>query len=73
VRDAAGRHDDAEALLVLDDGTGWWDLRAVTVRGRLRDAGRGRYLLVPRRTHAWDHGRLRPEAGGAAGHAEGPA
>jgi hypothetical protein len=65
-RAAAGR-----AVLVADAGRYWFELRAVTLRGRLAAAepppgAAGDLLwleLLPERAVAWDYGRLREEAG----------
>jgi hypothetical protein len=58
------------AVLLVDDGRYWFELRAVTLRGRLLAAadpsGGGAsdlvwLELVPERSVAWDYGRLREE------------
>jgi hypothetical protein len=57
-------------VLLLDDGRYWYELRAVTIRGRLAAAtpppGGDPQLVwlevVPERAVAWDYGSLREEA-----------
>ena len=60
------------AVLLLDDGRYWFELRAVTMRGRLEPSSAqlpgGEPHLVwfeftPDRTVAWDYGALREENG----------
>jgi hypothetical protein len=60
------------AVLLVDDGRYWFELRAVTLRGRLVAAPeppagvaseRLWLELVPEHSVAWDYGRLRDEAG----------
>jgi hypothetical protein len=60
------------ATLLLDDGRYWFELRAVTLRGRLTAAtqpppgGDGRLLwleFVPDHVVAWDYGTLHEESG----------
>jgi hypothetical protein len=60
--DLAGR----EVHVVRDDGTFWFELRALAVRGVLHPADPGPvdeglqwYVLDPGRTVAWDYGALR--------------
>ena len=61
------------AVLLTDDGRYWFDLRAVTLRGRLVAAPRppgersvdlAWWEVVPERIVAWDYARLREEADG---------
>lgn len=60
----------ARAVLVLDDGSYWFELRAVTFRGRIETApvepaGAGHDLVwlsfVPIGAIAWDYGALHEE------------
>jgi len=65
------------AVLLVDDGRFWFELRAVVWRGRLEpasappegaagepgDGGLVWLRLVPRRVAAWDYGRLREVPG----------
>lgn len=54
-----------EAVLLVDEGVHWFDLRAVYIRGRLRpvdpppDASTTWFELEPSRQLAWDYGQLR--------------
>lgn len=56
-----------EAVLLVDEGTRWFDLRAVYVRGVVRaadpptgaDPGLRWLEITPERTVAWDYGALR--------------
>jgi hypothetical protein len=59
------------AVLLADDGRFWFELRAVTLRGRLvvapqppRGAAPDRLWLelLPEHSVAWDYGKLREEA-----------
>jgi hypothetical protein len=62
-----------EAVLLVDEGIQWFDLRAVYVRGRASPsdppAGAPRhhrwFEIVADRTVAWDYGQLREERDGA--------
>ncbi|WP_143447820.1 pyridoxamine 5'-phosphate oxidase family protein [Kineosporia sp. R_H_3] len=62
----ADRLDGARAQVMLDDGIGWFALRAVAVRGVLRCTGddgapgRATFRLAADRTVCWDYGALRP-------------
>ncbi|MEW6268054.1 MAG: hypothetical protein AB1689_02000 [Thermodesulfobacteriota bacterium] len=64
--------DQTEAVLLIDDGWHWFELRGVSVRGRIARLassaasgspaeGASCVELVPRRTIAWDYGTLREE------------
>ncbi len=48
-----------EAVLLVDEGVYYFDLRAIYIRGALQPAGEGWFELVPTRTVAWDYGLLR--------------
>jgi hypothetical protein len=57
--------------LTFDGGTGWFELRAVTIRGRLvpppfRDPDLDRIVceVIPDAIGAWDYGTLRTESNG---------
>lgn len=56
----------ARAVLVVDDGRAWFELRAVTLRGRLTPARREDEMvwltLRLARAIAWDYGALHEEA-----------
>jgi hypothetical protein len=61
------------AVLLIDDGRYWFELRAVTLRGRLVAASRppgetsvdlAWFEVVPEHAVAWDYARLREEADG---------
>jgi hypothetical protein len=62
-----------EAVVLVDEGVQWFQLRAVSVRGVLRSAdspalapsGHSWFEIVPSRVGAWDYGQLR-EAGDEA-------
>lgn len=67
-----GAGEFARAVLVLDDGLGWFDLRAVTWRGRIEapatapfapDADVVWLRFIPRGAVAWDYGQLHEESG----------
>jgi hypothetical protein len=49
----------AEAVLLVDDGIYYFDLRAVYIRGELRLEGSDWFELIPSKTVAWDYGTLR--------------
>ena len=60
------------AVLLLDDGRYWFELRAVTMRGRLGPSSAPPpgsephfvwFEFTPDRTVAWDYGALREEDG----------
>jgi hypothetical protein len=61
--------DRARASLVLDEGSAWFALRAVTLRGTLArcpapaaaEAGAAWRELLPERVTAWDYGTLHEE------------
>ncbi len=56
-----------EVVLLIDEGVHFFDLRAISIRGRVkpaeapRDAPTGRmwFEVVPLKTVAWDYGTLR--------------
>ena len=55
---------DGEAVLVIDDGVQFFDLRAVYVRGTpvpIDESGAGRswYEIRPKKVTCWDYGTLR--------------
>jgi hypothetical protein len=61
----------SRAVLLIDDGRYWFELRAVTLRGRLAavpdpppEAGKELVWLelVPEHVVAWDYGRLHEES-----------
>jgi len=62
--------EGAQVVLLLDDGRYWFELRAVTIRGRLEAAAQPRggdpqlvwLEVVPDRAVAWDYGSLHEEA-----------
>ncbi len=60
-------HPQSEAVLVVDEGTLFFDLRAVYVRGETRSAdpefedGVRWIVLKPVRVSSWDYGRMRWE------------
>ena len=66
-RDIAGLDAGAEAVLLVDDGIQWFDLRAVYARGVIEPsdpppgarAGPRWFEVVPRKAVAWDYGSLR--------------
>lgn len=61
---------DQEAVLLIDEGVYYFELRAIYIRGRLKltmapmdaPAGRRWLELVPTKTVAWDYGALREVA-----------
>ena len=65
--DAAVDLAEKEVVLVCDDGSYWFELRGISVRGIAcaaePDEQRGRHLLwyaiEPRRVLSWDYGALR--------------
>jgi hypothetical protein len=56
-----------EVVLVVDDGSNFFDLRAIYLRGHVQPLGEGEtpagdffwFALQPTRTVAWDYGRFR--------------
>jgi hypothetical protein len=75
-RDDVAGLDGTPALLVLDDGVAWFELRAVTARGTLTAVPAGTddtddvpFTLTPRRVVAWDYGAIRP---GSDPHGQAP-
>lgn len=67
--------DADEVVLLADDGWYWFELRGISLRGRLTRLAAppvggspelAWFSLAPRRTLAWDYGTLREEHDGAA-------
>jgi hypothetical protein len=64
--DAAGDLDGREVVLTIEDGSYWFELRGVAVRGRARRAGSSAagglvwHEIEAGRVLAWDYGALRP-------------
>lgn len=60
-----------EAVLLVDEGGHYFDLRAIYIRGQVRPAEappgapfkRAWYELVPLKTVAWDYGQMREVSG----------
>jgi len=72
--EAAGVEPGETVKLLVDDGTWFFDLRGVWVRGRIvpaepppagAPASLAWYEIAPDRTVAWDYGTLRTVAGGS--------
>jgi hypothetical protein len=65
--------DGVEAVLLVDEGIHWFELRAVYVRGWLRpvvapsEPSTAWFELEPSRQVAWDYGQLREVDDGPAG------
>ncbi len=55
-----------EAVLLVDEGIYYFDLRAIYIRGEMQpretEAGGAWFELVPTRTVAWDYGAMREVA-----------
>ena len=60
--------ENREVVLVIDDGSYWFDLRGISVRGLARRIDRAEpgetralawYEIEPRRALAWDYGAMR--------------
>lgn len=64
---AADLEADQEAVLIIDDGVQFFDLRAIYVRGRCRPSDQlagladdfAWFAVTPTRTVAWDYARIR--------------
>jgi len=54
--------DGAPAVLLIDDGEFYFELRGVRVRGTLHDTGDGTRELVPEAITTWDYGSMRKVA-----------
>lgn len=50
---------ERSVVVVADDGSQWFRLRSLIVRGLAKDIGDCAYRIVPERIVAWDYGSLR--------------
>ena len=50
---------DRNVVVIADDGSQWFRLRSLTVRGIAKAMGDCTYRVVPKRIVAWDYGSLR--------------